>query len=135
MNKADDLAGAAKAVGKADDVGDAAKARANTDDLAGGGKAWKVGDSIDAPTKAGNSPSWTTVRQRFWKNEAIKNSDSWSPANLQPMRNGLAPVDNIGRPYELHHLVWRSQGGSSALPNLEILTHDQHLHRHVRVYA
>ena len=32
---------------------------------------WKVGDDISKLTRAGNVPSWSTVRQRYWKNETI----------------------------------------------------------------
>ena len=32
-------------------------------------KGWKVGDSIDNLTKAGNEPSWSTVKARCWKNK------------------------------------------------------------------
>ena len=31
---------------------------------------WSVGDDIYSATRAGNSPSWSTVRARSWKNEA-----------------------------------------------------------------
>uniref|UniRef100_UPI00307D85D2 polymorphic toxin-type HINT domain-containing protein n=2 Tax=Ruminococcus TaxID=1263 RepID=UPI00307D85D2 len=38
------------------------------------GKRWQVGDPIDAPTASGKNPKWSTVRQRYWKNEAYNNS-------------------------------------------------------------
>ena len=28
-------------------------------------KGWHVGDTIDAPTRAGTAPKWSTVRQRY----------------------------------------------------------------------
>ncbi|ATW25296.1 LysM peptidoglycan-binding domain-containing protein [Candidatus Formimonas warabiya] len=54
---------------------------------------WKVGDDIYAPTAKGNAPSWSTVRQRFWKNEAAKanSSDIYGAENIDRMRRGLAP--------------------------------------------
>jgi hypothetical protein len=90
---------------------------------------WKAGDSINAPTKNGD-PSWTTVRNRYWKNDALNNPDSWSPANLERMKQGLAPLDGASRSYELHHILPRSQGGKHFPGNLEILTHDTHVARH-----
>ena len=69
-------------------------------------KGWQVGDDVSNLTKAGNEPSWTTVRQRYWKNQAHLNSDAYSPENLQRMKKGLAPiVDNA--PMELHHTFGR----------------------------
>jgi hypothetical protein len=54
---------------------------------------WRVGDDVYAATRAGNRPSWSTVRARFWKNEAAdpKISGQWSEANIERMRGGLAP--------------------------------------------
>ncbi|GFO55464.1 hypothetical protein GMSM_24710 [Geomonas sp. Red276] len=54
---------------------------------------WKVGDDIYNPTAAGNDPSWTTVRNRFWKNEAAKPDAEamWGLENIQRMKKGLAP--------------------------------------------
>ncbi|MGH3351033.1 MAG: RHS repeat-associated core domain-containing protein [Nocardioides sp.] len=59
---------------------------------AGAKLGWKAGDDIYALTKAGNKPAWSTVRGRFWKNEAASSQiDSWSEANIARMRRGLAP--------------------------------------------
>jgi hypothetical protein len=54
---------------------------------------WRVGDDVYAATRAGNSPSWSTVRSRLWKNEASdpKISSQWSDSNLARMQRGLAP--------------------------------------------
>ena len=60
----------------------------------GAGKAgWKVGDDIYAATAKGNTPSWSAVRQRFWKNEATKtnSADLYGAENIDRMKKGLAP--------------------------------------------
>ncbi len=49
-------------------------------------KGWKVGEPINAPTKAGKAPSWTTVRNRYWKNEAALNPNEYSKSNLNLMK-------------------------------------------------
>ena len=36
----------------------------------GVGRGWRLGDDVYASTARGNAPSWSTVRSRFWKNEA-----------------------------------------------------------------
>ena len=64
---------------------------------------WKVGQNITKSTSAGNDPSWSTVRQRFWKNEAYFNQGQYSNENLELMRKGRAPRDALGYPMELHH--------------------------------
>ena len=88
-------------------------------------KGWKVGDNINNLTKAGNTPSWSTVRQRYWKNEALLNPELYSPQNLEYMKKGSAPrVELNGKFYsmELHHIVPRRNGGSNAISNLIPLT-------------
>jgi hypothetical protein len=53
---------------------------------------WSAGGDIYSVTKAGNSPSWSTVRARFWKNEAANPQyGSWSEENPARMERGLAP--------------------------------------------
>ena len=69
---------------------------------------WKVGDDISNLTRAGNVPSWSTVRQRYWKNEALTNYKEYSPEDLLRMSQGRAPLalnPNNGKmyPMELHH--------------------------------
>ena len=69
---------------------------------------WKVGDDISKLTRAGNVPSWSTVRQRYWKNEALTNYKEYSPEDLLRMSQGRAPLalnPNNGKmyPMELHH--------------------------------
>ncbi len=52
---------------------------------------WKLGDPITNLTKKKTTPSWTAIRQRFWKNEALYNPISYDADNLKRMRKGLAP--------------------------------------------
>jgi RHS repeat-associated protein len=53
---------------------------------------WSTGDDIYSLTKAGNKPAWSTVRARFWKNEAASPKyGSWSDDQLARMRTGRAP--------------------------------------------
>jgi len=71
---------------------------------------------IDSLTKAGKEPSWTTVRQRFWKNEAFNNSGNYSPENVLILRKELAPQrynEALGKweSMELHHIPPMREGG------------------------
>ncbi len=53
---------------------------------------WSTGDDIYSLTKAGNKPAWSTVRGRFWKNEASSPQyGSWTDDQLARMRTGRAP--------------------------------------------
>jgi len=84
---------------------------------------WSSGDDIYSLTKAGNTPAWSTVRGRFWKNEAANPQvDSWSASNLDRMKRGLAPQrynrDKGGlESMELSHepIPYRD-GGTSVIP-------------------
>ena len=92
-------------------------------------KGWKVGDDITNLTKAGKKPSWTTVRQRYWKNEAHFNPQNYTDDNLKLMKQGRAPlVQYNGKlyPMELHHKIPRHKGGSDAFENLLPLTPWEH---------
>lgn len=86
-----------------------------------GTQGWRVGDSIDNLTRAGNSPAWSTVRGRYWKNVANSAVDGeFTAANLTRMRGGKPPVhDEIGVPMELNHIKPRAAGGTHTLDNLE----------------
>ncbi|MBN1647834.1 MAG: serine hydrolase [Spirochaetales bacterium] len=77
---------------------------------------WKVGDPITNLTSKGNTPAWTTVRQRFWKNEAFLNPKSYSAENLLRMQKGLAPqqfnpATGLMESMELHHIPPMRDGG------------------------
>lgn len=55
-------------------------------------KGWSVGDDIYATTKTGAAPAWSTVRSRFWKNEAASpQHGTWNSRQLNRMTKGLAP--------------------------------------------
>jgi len=90
-------------------------------------KGWKVGEPIDNLTKAGNKPSWSTVRTRYWKNEAKLNASSYSAKELTRMQKGRAPL--VASPFngklysmELHHVNPRRLGGSDTYDNLMKVT-------------
>jgi RHS repeat-associated protein len=79
-------------------------------------KGWKVGDPFTNLTRAGKTPAWSTVRQRFWKNEAFSNKNAYSPENLSRMQRGLAPQrinPTTGKleSMELHHFPPQREGG------------------------
>jgi RHS repeat-associated protein len=59
---------------------------------AGTSQRWKAGDDIYAPTKGGE-PSWSTVRSRYWKNEAASGeaAEKWGAENVGRMKRGRAP--------------------------------------------
>ena len=67
-------------------------------------KRWHVGDPIDALTAAGKVPSWSTIRQRFWKTIAALYPDIEQSERLQ---RGLAMLDEAGTSIELHHPKYR----------------------------
>jgi RHS repeat-associated protein len=77
---------------------------------------WKVGEPITNLTAKGNVPAWSTVRQRFWKNEAFLNGSTYSESNLLRMQKGLAPQrlnPNTGlmESMELHHHIVPQRNG------------------------
>jgi RHS repeat-associated protein len=77
---------------------------------------WKVGQPITNLTAKGNVPAWSTVRQRFWKNEAFLNGSTYSESNLLRMQKGLAPQrlnPNTGlmESMELHHHIVPQRNG------------------------
>ena len=84
-------------------------------------KGWKVGDPIDNLTKAGNEPSWSTVKSRYWKNEAFYNSDLYSARNMEFMKKGKAPHydEIIDVPKELHHINGRKIDNPHNINNLK----------------
>lgn len=89
------------------------------DGLSRTGTGWKVGDPIDALTREGRYPSWSTVRSRYWKNEALQSPDRYSQENLDRMRRGRAPAHGIyGVSMELHHINGRNLPNPHNLKNL-----------------
>ncbi|HEY4372011.1 MAG TPA: hypothetical protein VGN52_08805 [Burkholderiales bacterium] len=57
------------------------------------GDGWKVGDDVYKATAKGNEPAWSTVRARFWKNEARKPraAEKYGEENIERMAGGGAP--------------------------------------------
>ena len=100
-----------RAVGKIDDVADVVKTANKVDNVVDTAKTvkkgWKVGDDVASLTRAGNTPSWSTVRQRYWKNEAFYNPSKY-PNDISRMEKGLAPIGDDFFPMELHHPYGRN---------------------------
>jgi len=72
------------------------------------GYRWQPGDPINAPTRSGDYPSWSTVRRRYWINEALSNPGRYTEENLSRMRRGLAPQHPVtGESMHLHHISGR----------------------------
>ena len=116
INQLADVADSAHDVGKiADNAAVAVK------------KGWHVGDDINALTKAGKTPSWSTVRRRYWKNEAYFNPQKYTENNLDRMQKGLSPIGADFFPMELHHPRGR-KGINFYL--FEPLTQTAHRRRH-----
>ena len=99
-----------KAADIVDDAHDAVKAANNAVDAAATAqKGWKVGDNITNLTSAGRIPSWSTVRSRYWKNQAHYKTnsilyDSSITKNMERMAKGRAPIGYDGNPVNLHHV-------------------------------
>ncbi len=87
-------------------------------------RGWKIGDQINNLTKFGRVPKWSTVRRRYWKNQAhkIQSDTSFipkydaSPANIARMKKGLAPQEfntktGLWESMELHHAPSQRDGG------------------------
>lgn len=78
----------------------------------------------------GSTPSWDTVRSRYWKNRS-KSTGEFDADNLDLMRGGNAPLDYNPRTgnfesRELHHVIPQRAGGPSDPLNLRELTPDWH---------
>ena len=58
---------------------------------AGTVRGWRQGDPITNLTRQGNVPAWSTIRQRYWKNQALYNPSKWNEGQLERMQRGLAP--------------------------------------------
>ena len=96
-----------KVLDAADDLHDAGKVIDNIDDSIDTIKTgWNLGDDVRNLTKAGNTPSWSTIRQRYWKNEAFYHPELY-PDDLARLKKGLAPIGSDGFSMELHHPLGR----------------------------
>lgn len=87
-------------------------------------KGWKLGDDVYKLTAKGNEPSWTTVRTRFWKNEAATEgaAEKYGTDNISRMQTGRAPQrfnqEKAGmESMELsHEPIPRRDGGTEFVP-------------------
>jgi RHS repeat-associated protein len=54
---------------------------------------WRLGENVNSLTRAGNKPSWSTIRARYWKNTAndATLAGQWDVGNVDRMTQGLAP--------------------------------------------
>jgi len=96
-----------------------------------GATVYGIGKGIDRAIGA----KWTQSRQQYWKRQAARNPDKYSPENLARMQRGKAPLlesgPDVGKPMELHHRYFPQRSG---LPrsiidqpfNLDPLTPSQH---------
>ena len=105
-----------------DDVVDIVKTEASM------ARGWKVGEPINNLTSKGNVPAWDTVRNRFWKNEALNNPEAYSTQNLSRMQGGRAPqrinpITGTLESMELHHTPAQRDGG---LFNVQKVWPDEH---------
>jgi RHS repeat-associated protein len=53
-----------------------------------------AGDNVLSNTPAGNFPSWSAQKQRYWKNQYASPDRKWNTAQMDRMRRGLAPQRN-----------------------------------------
>ena len=125
--KVDDVVDVARAANTVDNVADVGRTLNTTgnalDTVSDAGKVgWKVGDDIANLTKAGKEPSWTTVRQRYWKNQAVDNAMGFEADNIARMKKGLAPIID-GSPMELHHPFGRKGNNFYVFEPLSKATH------------
>lgn len=80
---------------------------------------WTVGERIENRTWWGGVPKWSTVRQRYWKNQAewakSNPNNKYGAENIPRMQRGLTPerVTTDGRieKMELHHTPAQRDGG------------------------
>jgi len=83
---------------------------------AGPARGWRVGDPITNLTARGKVPAWSTVRARYWRNEAFNNPSAYRARDLTRMQRGSAPqrlnpVTGTLESMELHHAPPMRQGG------------------------
>ncbi len=79
-------------------------------------RGWKIGEPINNRTVTDRTPKWDTVRQRYWKNEALLHPEEYNAHNLDRMKKGLAPqrinpTTGEIESRELHHIPPQREGG------------------------
>ncbi|MBK8255404.1 MAG: hypothetical protein IPK82_22435 [Polyangiaceae bacterium] len=79
------------------------------------------GEALKAARK-----EFASVKPKFWKNEAATNPGKYTPAQLEDMMKGNAPIGSDGFRMELHHYKPLAEGGTNDFGNLRPLTRTEH---------
>ena len=66
------------------------------------------------------------VKPQAWIDEAASNPSKYTSAQLEKMRNGLAPIGCDGFPMEIHHQIPLAEGGTNLFSNFSFLTRTLH---------
>ncbi|MSR27401.1 MAG: hypothetical protein EXS06_10390 [Planctomycetaceae bacterium] len=66
------------------------------------------------------------VKPQAWIDEAASNPSKYTSAQLEKMRNGLAPIGKDGFPMEIHHQIPLAEGGTKLFSNFSFLTRTLH---------
>jgi RHS repeat-associated protein len=86
---------------------------------------WEVGDDIYKLTRSGAIPAWSTVRARYWKNEAedvAQCTKDWGAKNASRMKNGQPPQRYNSAKGDLekmelsHEPIPKRDGGTNVVP-------------------
>lgn len=76
---------------------------------------WQLGEDMRNRTIFGSVPKWSTVRRRYWRNQAHLHPENYEEHELQRMREGLAPQRYNAKgeleSKELHHRPPQREGG------------------------
>ena len=80
-----------------------------------------TGESLAAMRK-----EFARVKPQAWIGEAASNPSKYTSAQLEKMRNGLAPIGCDGFPMEIHHQIPLAEGGTNLFSNFSFLTRTLH---------
>jgi hypothetical protein len=80
-----------------------------------------TGESLAAMRK-----EFARVKPQAWIDEAASNPSKYTSAQLEKMRNGLAPIGCDGFPMEIHHQIPLAEGGTNLFSNFSFLTRTLH---------
>lgn len=77
---------------------------------------WKVGEDYNKPLANGKSPSWNTIKNRFWKNKANNLTpdkagelEALRPGNVERMRQGKPPQKYNRKKFKKYGDGWESK--------------------------
>ena len=70
--------------------------------------------------------AFTKAKPQAWIDEAAKNPSKYMSAQLEKMKQGLAPLGDDGFSMEIHHRIPLAEGGTNAFDNFVFLTQTQH---------